>query len=141
MIPLTIFAATGKRGSIKVFGDDYNTPDGTCLRDYIHVDDLCRAHIAAFKNLEVPSSCSFYNLGTGTPNSVMEIIKGVEEVTGLKVPYEISARREGDPDALYANSAKAKSELGWKIKFNDVREIIETAWRWHKNNPNGFPKD
>ena len=122
LIPLTIFAATGKRGSIKVFGDDYNTPDGTCLRDYIHVDDLCRAHIAAFKNLEVPSSCSFYNLGTGTPNSVMEIIKGVEEVTGLKVPYEISARREGDPDALYANSAKAKSELGWKIKFNDVRE-------------------
>ena len=112
LIPLTIFAATGKRGSIKVFGDDYNTPDGTCLRDYIHVDDLCRAHIAAFKNLEVPSSCSFYNLGTGTPNSVMEIIKGVEEVTGLKVPYEISARREGDPDALYANSAKAKSELG-----------------------------
>ena len=141
LIPLTIFAATGKRGSIKVFGDDYNTPDGTCLRDYIHVDDLCRAHIAAFKNLEVPSSCSFYNLGTGTPNSVMEIIKGVEEVTGLKVPYEISARREGDPDALYANSAKAKSELGWKIKVNDVREIIETAWRWHKNNPNGFPKD
>ena len=141
LIPLTIFAATGKRGSIKVFGDDYNTPDGTCLRDYINVDDLCRAHIAAFKNLEVPSSCSFYNLGTGTPNSVMEIIKGVEEVTGLKVPYEISARREGDPDALYANSAKAKSELGWKIKFNDVREIIETAWRWHKNNPNGFPKD
>ena len=141
LIPLTIFAATGKRGSIKVFGDDYNTPDGTCLRDYIHVDDLCRAHIAAFKNLEVPSSCSFYHLGTGTPNSVVETIKGVEEVTGLKVPYEISARREGDPDALYANSAKAKSELGWKIKFNDVREIIETAWRWHKNNPNGFPKD
>lgn len=141
LIPLTIFAATGKRGAIKVFGDDYNTPDGTCLRDYIHVDDLCRAHIAAFKNLEVPSSCSFYNLGTGTPNSVMEIIKGVEDVTGLKVPLEMDVRREGDPDALYANSIKAKTELGWKIKFNDVREIIETAWRWHKNNPNGFPKD
>ena len=141
LIPLTIFAATGKRASIKVFGDDYDTPDGTCLRDYIHVDDLCRAHIAAFKNLEVPSSCSFYNLGTGTPNSVMEIIKGVEEVTGLKVPYEMAARREGDPAALYANSVKAKTELGWQIKFNDVREIIETAWRWHKNNPNGFPKD
>ena len=141
LIPLTIFAATGKRASIKVFGDDYDTPDGTCLRDYIHVDDLCRAHIAAFKNLDVPSSCSFYNLGTGTPNSVMEIIKGVEEVTGLKVPYEMAARREGDPAALYANSVKAKTELGWQIKFNDVREIIETAWRWHKNNPNGFPKD
>ena len=71
----------------------------------------------------------------------MEIIKGVEEVTGLKVPYEMAARREGDPAALYANSVKAKTELGWQIKFNDVREIIETAWRWHKNNPNGFPKD
>ncbi|MBQ6534915.1 MAG: UDP-glucose 4-epimerase GalE [Opitutales bacterium] len=141
LIPLTIFAATGKRPAIKVFGSDYSTPDGTCLRDYIHVDDLCRAHIAAFKNLETPASRSFYNLGTGTPNSVMEIIKGVEEVTGLKVPVVMDARREGDPDALYANSQKAKSELGWKIKFGDVREIIETAWRWHKNNPNGFPKE
>ena len=141
LIPLTIFAATGKRPSINVFGRDYKTPDGTCLRDYIHVDDLCRAHIAAFKNLEIPSSGSFYTLGTGTPNSVSEIIRGVEEVTGLKVPVVYGPRREGDPDALYANSEKAKAELGWKIKFNDVREIIETAWRWHKNNPDGFPKE
>jgi UDP-glucose 4-epimerase len=141
LIPLTIFAATGKRPALKIFGNDYNTPDGTCLRDYIHVDDLCRAHIAAFKNLEQEGSCSFYNLGTGTPNSVLEIIKGVEEVTGLKVPVEFDARRAGDPDALYANSQKAKTELNWEIKFNDVRSIIETAWRWHKNNPNGFPKD
>ncbi|MBP3358387.1 MAG: UDP-glucose 4-epimerase GalE [Opitutales bacterium] len=141
LIPLTIFAATGKRPALKIFGNDYNTPDGTCLRDYIHVDDLCRAHIAAFKNLEKEGSCSFYNLGTGTPNSVLEIIKGVEEVTGLKVPVEFDARRAGDPDALYANSQKAKTELNWEIKFNDVRSIIETAWRWHKNNPNGFPKD
>lgn len=138
LIPLVIFAATGKRGSIKVFGKDYNTPDGTCLRDYVHVDDLCRAHIAAFDKLETPSSCNFYNLGTGTPNSVLDIIKGVEEVTGLKVPVEFDVRREGDPDALYANSEKAKEQLGWNIKFNDVRQIIETAWRWHKNNPNGF---
>ncbi len=138
LIPLTIFAATGKRGALKVFGQDYPTPDGTCLRDYVHVDDLCRAHIAAFSKLEIPSSGHFYNLGTGTPNSVLEIIKGVEEVTGLKVPVEFGARREGDPAALYANSEKAKSELGWDIKFTDVRGIIETAWRWHKNNPNGF---
>ena len=138
LIPLTIFAAMGKRGAIKVFGTDYDTPDGTCLRDYVHVDDLCRAHIAAFKNLEIPSSGSFYNLGTGTPNSVMEIIKGVEEVTGLKVPVEYGARREGDPAALYANSTKAKTELNWKIKFADVRQIIETAWKWHHTHPNGF---
>lgn len=97
LIPLTIFAAMGKRPSINVFGQDYNTPDGTCLRDYIHVDDLCRAHIAAFKNLEIPSTGSFYNLGTGTPNSVNEIIRGVEEVTGLKVPVVYGPRREGTP--------------------------------------------
>ncbi len=138
LIPLAIFAATGKRGSISVFGRDYDTPDGTCLRDYVHVDDLCRAHIAAFEKLETPSSGHFYNLGTGTPNSVMEIIRAVEEVTGLKVPVEFGERRAGDPAALYANSQKAKEELGWKIKFNDVRSIIETAWRWHKNNPDGF---
>lgn len=138
IIPLTIFAATGKIKHISVFGTDYETPDGTCLRDYIHVDDLSRAHIAAFDKLSEPGVGLFYNLGTGTPNSVMEIIKGVEEVSGLKVPVEFGSRREGDPAMLYANSDKAKNELGWKIKFNDVREIIESAWRWHKNHPEGF---
>jgi len=138
LIPLTIFAAVGKIPSISVFGTDYNTPDGTCLRDYIHVDDLSRAHIAAFKNLEKPGSFSAYNLGTGTPNSVLEIIKGVEEVTGLKVPAVYGPRREGDPDALYANSTKAVTQLNWKIKHTDVREIIESAWKWHKSHPNGF---
>ncbi len=138
IIPLTIFAAMGKRAAINVFGTDYDTPDGTCLRDYVHVDDLCRAHILAFKNLEIPGSASFYNLGTGTPNSVREIISGVEDVSGLKVPVEFGPRRPGDPDALYADSSKAKNELGWKIKFTDVREIIESAWRWHKSNPHGF---
>jgi len=138
LIPLAIFAATGKRKNISVFGTDYETPDGTCLRDYIHVDDLSRAHIATFEKLEQPGTTLFYNLGTGTPNSVLEIIKGVEEVTGLKVPVEYGPRREGDPAMLYANSDKAKNELGWKIKFMDVKEIIESAWRWHKDHPNGF---
>ncbi len=137
LIPLTIFAATGKIPSINVFGKDYNTPDGTCLRDYIHVDDLSRAHIAAFGKLDKPGFCA-YNLGTGKPNSVMEIIKGVEEVTGLKVPVVFGPRREGDPDALYANSVKAQTELDWKIKYMDVKEIIATAWKWHKSHPNGF---
>ena len=137
LIPLTIFAAMGKNPAINVFGTDYETPDGTCLRDYIHVDDLSRAHIAAFSKLDKAGFCA-YNLGTGNPNSVMEIIKGVEEVTGLKVPVVFGPRREGDPAALYANSAKAQEELSWKIKYMDVRDIIVTAWKWHQSHPNGF---
>ncbi len=138
LIPLAIYAAMGKRPALKVFGNDYNTPDGTCLRDYVHVDDLSRAHIASFDKLNGNGMFLHYNLGTGTPNSVLEIINGVKEVSGLEVPYEISPRRAGDPDALYADSTKAKTELNWNIKYTDVREIIETAWRWHKNNPDGF---
>jgi len=138
LIPLAIYAAMGKRPALKVFGNDYNTPDGTCLRDYVHVDDLSRAHIASFDKLNGNGMFLHYNLGTGTPNSVLEIINGVKEVSGLDVPYEISPRRAGDPDALYADSTKAKTELNWNIKYTDVREIIETAWRWHKNNPDGF---
>ncbi len=141
LIPLAIYAAMGKRPALKIFGNDYNTPDGTCLRDYVHVDDLSRAHIAAFDKLEGDGKFLHYNLGTGTPNSVLEIIKGVEEVSGLKVPHEFAPRRAGDPDALYADSTKAKTELNWKIKYTDVKDIIATAWKWHKNNPNGFPKD
>ncbi len=138
LIPLAIYAAMGKRPALKIFGNDYNTPDGTCLRDYVHVDDLSRAHIAAFDKLEGDGKFLHYNLGTGTPNSVLEIIKGVEEVSGLKVPHEFAPRRAGDPDALYADSTKAKTELNWKIKYTNVKDIIATAWKWHKNNPNGF---
>jgi UDP-glucose 4-epimerase len=138
LIPLVIDAATGRRENIKIFGTDYDTPDGTCLRDYVHVDDLSRAHIAAFEKLENPGVGLFYNLGTGTPNSVREIIEAVENVTGLKVPVVEDARRAGDPPALFADSSKAQDELGWKIKYTDVADIIETAWRWHKANPDGF---
>lgn len=138
LIPLVIDAATGRRENIKIFGTDYDTPDGTCLRDYVHVDDLSRAHIAAFEKLETPGVGLFYNLGTGSPNSVREIIDAVESVTGLKVPVVEDARRPGDPPALYADSSKAQSELSWEIKFTEVRDIIETAWRWHKANPEGF---
>ncbi len=138
LIPLAIYAAMGKRPALKIFGNDYNTPDGTCLRDYVHVDDLSRAHIAAFDKLEGEGKFLHYNLGTGTPNSVLEIINGVEKVSGLKVPYEFAPRRAGDPDALYANSEKAKKELNWKIKYTNVEDIIATAWQWHKNNPDGF---
>ena len=138
LIPLVFDAATGRRDHIKIFGTDYDTPDGTCLRDYVHVDDLSRAHIAAFEKLETPGASHFYNLGTGRPNSVREIIDAVEAVTGLKVPVIDDGRRAGDPPALYADSSKAQNELGWEIKFTEVKEIIETAWRWHQAKPDGF---
>ncbi len=138
LIPLAIGAAQGSRPALQVFGTDYPTPDGTCLRDYVHVDDLSRAHIAVFDRLVKPSAALFYNLGTGTPTSVLEVIKAVEKSSGLKVPVEYGARREGDPPALYANSAKAQSELGWQPKFPSIESIVETAWRWHKQRPRGY---
>ena len=138
LIPLAIQAATGQRAALQVFGNDYPTPDGTCLRDYVHVDDLSRAHIAVFAQLEKPGTARFYNLGTGKPTSVLEVIRAVEKVTGLKVPHVIAPRRAGDPPALYANSAKAINELGWRIKFNDIESIVATAWRWHQKSPRGF---
>jgi UDP-glucose 4-epimerase len=138
LIPLVIDAATGKRESIQIFGTDYPTPDGTCLRDYVHVDDLSRAHIAAFPLLETKGQQLFYNLGTGTPNSVREIITAVEAVSGLKVPIVEAPRRPGDPPALYADSSKAMRELGWQLQYPDVQATIETAWRWHRDHPNGF---
>lgn len=138
LIPLVFDAATGRRENIKIFGTDYDTPDGTCLRDYVHVDDLSRAHIAVFEKLDQPGAAHFYNLGTGAPNSVREIINAVEEVTGLKVPVVEDARRAGDPPALYADSSKAQAELGWEIKYTDVKDIIATAWKWHQANPDGF---
>ena len=138
LIPLVFDAVMGRRNHIKIFGTDYDTPDGTCLRDYVHVDDLSRAHIAAFDKLETPGVSHFYNLGTGRPNSVREIIGAVEAVTGLKVPVIEDDRRAGDPPALYADSSKAQNELGWEIKFIEVKEIIETAWRWHQAKPDGF---
>jgi UDP-glucose 4-epimerase len=138
LIPLVIDAATGKRENIKIFGTDYPTPDGTCLRDYVHVDDLSRAHIAAFPLLENKGQQLFYNLGTGKPNSVREIITAVEAVSGLKVPVVEAPRRAGDPPALYADSSKAMRELGWQLQYPEVAATIETAWRWHRDHPNGF---
>ncbi|CAI8287114.1 MAG: UDP-glucose 4-epimerase [Opitutia bacterium UBA7350] len=138
LIPLVIDAATGRRENIQIFGTDYPTPDGTCLRDYVHVDDLSRAHIAVFDKLKEPGAAYFYNLGTGTPNSVREIITAVEKVTGLKVPVVESERRAGDPPALYADSTKAQEELGWEIQYTEIEAIIATAWKWHQANPKGI---
>ncbi|MEO6993602.1 MAG: UDP-glucose 4-epimerase GalE [Lacunisphaera sp.] len=138
LIPLAIGAAQGLRPSLHVFGTDYPTPDGTCQRDYVHVDDLSRAHIAAFDKLSEPGTALFYNLGTGNPTSVKQVIDAIEKVTGLKVPAKYSPRREGDPPALYANSMKAQKELGWTPKFKTIESIVETAWRWHKSRTKGY---
>lgn len=138
LIPLAIGAAQGVRPPLQVFGNDYPTPDGTCLRDYVHVDDLSRAHIAAFEHLARPGTALFYNLGTGTPTSVLEVIRAVEHVSGKKVPVNYAPRRAGDPPALYANADKARRELGWEPKFKTIEPIVETAWRWHSKRPRGF---
>ncbi|MBP9914239.1 MAG: UDP-glucose 4-epimerase GalE [Opitutaceae bacterium] len=138
LIPLAIDAATGARPPLQVFGTDYPTPDGTCLRDYVHVDDLSRAHIAVFDRLANPGTALFYNLGTGKPTSVLEVIRAIETVTGKKVPYTTAPRRAGDPPALYADSTKAQTELGWTIQYPDIASIVATAWKWHEANPKGF---
>ena len=138
LIPLAIDAAAGRGPGLHLFGTDYPTPDGTCLRDYVHVDDLSRAHIAVFPKLEKPGTGLFYNLGTGTPTSVREVIATVEKITGLKVPVQEAPRRAGDPPALFADATKAKTELGWSPKYLTIEPIVETAWRWHKTHPKGF---
>jgi len=130
LIPLVIRAAlTGE--PITVFGDDYPTPDGTCVRDYIHVSDLAEAHVLALKALSEGLETTALNLGTGAGFSVLEIIKAVEEVSGKKVPYLIGERRPGDPAILVAQCARAREVLGWSPSHSSLREIVETAWRWH----------
>lgn len=138
LIPLAIDAAAGLRPPLQVFGNDYPTPDGTCLRDYVHVDDLSRAHIAVFDKLATPGTGLFYNLGTGTPTSVLEVIRAVEKVTGKTVPHTFAPRRAGDPPALFADSTKAKTELNWTPKFTAIETIVATAWQWHQAHPKGY---
>jgi UDP-glucose-4-epimerase GalE len=136
-IPRAIDTALG-RGSFYVFGDDYPTPDGTCLRDYVHVTDLASAHVLALDALRAGAAPTSYNLGNGRPTSVKEVIASVERVTGRPVPHEIGPRRAGDPAALYASSAKAREQLGWRPRFEDIDVIVETAWRWREAHPLGY---
>jgi UDP-glucose 4-epimerase len=138
LIPLAIDVATGRRPHLQLFGTDYPTPDGTCLRDYVHVDDLSRAHIAACTRLDAPGTQLFYNLGTGRPTSNREVIAAVEEITGRPVRVVEAPRRAGDPPALFADSAQARRELGWVVKFPDIKSIVATAWKWHQAHPAGF---
>ncbi|BBD08002.1 UDP-glucose 4-epimerase GalE [Desulfovibrio ferrophilus] len=131
LIPLAVGAALGKRPPLKIFGDDYDTPDGTALRDYIHVTDLAGAHVLAVKRLLDGECSEAYNLGTGTGNSVREIVDAVHRVSGKEVPYDFAPRREGDAARLVASAEGAKAALGWQPKYTDIETIVKTAWRWH----------
>jgi UDP-glucose 4-epimerase len=139
LIPLVIQVALGQRDSIKIFGDDYPTPDGTCVRDYIHVEDLASAHLLALEALQ-EREVLHYNLGNGNGFSVKEVIETVREVSGREVKAEVTARRTGDPATLIADSTRIREELGWKPKHADLRSIVQSAWTWHLANPNGYPK-
>ena len=138
LIPLILQVPNGKRADIKVFGDDYDTKDGTCVRDYIHVNDLAQAHILAMEYLAKGGNSDVFNLGNGVGFTVKEVIDVARSVTNHSIPATIEARRAGDPSVLIASSDKAKTVLGWKPKFDDLETIISTAWNWHKGHPNGF---
>jgi UDP-glucose-4-epimerase GalE len=137
VIPRALDAASGGEG-LKVFGDDYPTPDGTCLRDYIHVTDLADAHVRALEVLSAGGASGAYNLGTGTPQSVRDVIGAVERVTGRKVPWTLAPRRDGDPAVLYASPEKARTALGWTPRFASLDDIVRTAWTWRDAHPRGY---
>lgn len=138
LIPIILQVALGKRKHIEIFGNDYSTIDGTCVRDYIHVTDLSEAHILALdKMMSTQESCT-YNLGNGLGFSVKEVLEIARKVTGHKIPSVISQRREGDPAILIASSEKSMKELNWHPKYNSLEKIIETAWNFHKTHPNGY---
>ena len=137
LIPLVIQAAMGNRAHVEVFGTDYPTPDGTCVRDYIHVDDLAAAHVLALDKIG-PGAKLAYNVGIGRGYSVREVIRTVEEVSGKTVPVKEAARRAGDPAELVADATKIRRELGWSPKFTELRPIVETAWAWHRTHPQGY---
>ncbi|MBF8983247.1 UDP-glucose 4-epimerase GalE [Lutibacter sp. B2] len=140
LIPLILQVPLQKREHISIFGEDYDTHDGTCVRDYIHVMDLVDAHILALNKLREGAESSVYNLGNGEGFSVKEMIEAARKVTNHPIPAVVSERRVGDPSKLVASSKKAQKELGWNPQFTSVEEIIGSAWKWHENNPNGFEK-
>jgi len=144
LIPLVIQAALGRRPDIKVYGNDYPTPDGTCIRDYIHVRDLAAAHVSAARQLVTSRGPGFFdvvNLGTGSGSSVMDVISAVAHASRTPVPHQIVPRRPGDPPQLVASNHKARSVLGWTPQHSSLEEVVETALRWHIDHPRGYGKD
>ena len=140
LIPLILQVPLGKREFISIFGDDYETHYGTCIRDYIHVTDLADAHILAVHKLREGSESNIYNLGSGNGFTVKEMIEAARKVTEHEIPAKVCERRSGDPAKLVASSEKARRELGWNPKYENVEDMISSAWNWHKNHPNGFEK-
>lgn len=138
LIPLILQVPLGRRDEIMIYGDDYPTLDGTCIRDYIHVTDLAQAHILAVDYLMDGGESNIFNLGNGTGFSVKEVIETARKVTGHPIPAKVTPRRAGDPAQLIASSEKAKSVLGWKPQFAELETIIASAWKWHKNHPDGY---
>ena len=138
LIPIILQVALGKREFIGVFGDDYPTEDGTCIRDYIHVTDLANAHILSLEKTMEENKSRTYNLGNGKGFSVKEVIEMTRKVTGKEIPEKVEPRRAGDPSVLIASSEKIIKELGWQPQYNTLEKIIDSAWQWHKNHPNGF---
>ena len=138
LIPLVLLTALGQRESLNIFGDNYSTRDGTCIRDYIHINDLAQAHFLALERLINHIPGERYNLGSGDGYSVKEVIELAGKITGKSIPSKIIERRPGDPAVLISSSNKANKELGWKPQFSDLTTIIETAWKWHRNHPNGY---
>jgi UDP-glucose 4-epimerase len=137
LIPVLLQAALRRRDKVTVFGTDYPTPDGTCIRDYIHVEDLCAAHIVALEALN-PGDNRFYNLGIGKGYSVKEVIDAAARVVGKEIPLEYGPRRSGDPAKLFANAQKIQNELGWTARYTDIDRIVATAWNWFENHPDGY---
>ncbi len=137
LMPYITQVAVGKLKCLGVFGNDYDTPDGTGVRDYIHVVDLARGHVKALKKIEEKAGLCIYNLGTGTGYSVLDLVKNFKEATGVDIPYEIKPRRAGDIDACYADASKAEREIGWKAEYG-IREMCEDSWRWQSMNPKGY---
>ena len=140
LIPSLLLAALSRRGPVVLFGTDYPTPDGTCIRDYIHVEDLCEAHIAAMESLR-PGDARFYNLGIGRGYSVREVIDSAKQITGTEIPIELGPRRAGDPAVLYADASKIRRELGWTARYREIGPMIATAWNWLRTHPAGYADD
>ena len=138
LIPLILFAAQGKRDSIAIFGDDYPTPDGTAIRDYIHVADLSQAHLLALEYLRKNGASEFVNLGNGGGYSVREVIEAARKITGANIETKVAPRRVGDPSRLVADATKARDVLGWNPQFPEIEKIIESAWIWHEAHPDGY---
>ena len=140
LVPIILQVALGQRKELAIFGDDYDTPDGTCIRDYVQVEDLIAAHILALEYLKAGNESNAFNLGSNHGYSVKEMLEAAREVTGKEIPAKIAPRRAGDPATLIAASDKAKEVLGWKPQYTDVKAIIQTAWDWHVSHPNGYEK-